>query len=126
IWLKLENLQPSGSFKMRGMGLLCSRAAQEGKTRLVCPSGGNAGYATAMVAARLGVQACIVVPHTTPEATRARIASTGAEVIVHGKLWDESNQLALRLAEEAGSAYVPAFDHPLLWEGHSSMVDEIL
>lgn len=126
IWLKLENLQPSGSFKMRGMGLLCTRAAEEGKTRLVCPSGGNAGYATAVVAARLGLQACIVVPQTTPASTRARIARIGAEVIVHGALWDESNQLALQLAEAAGSAYVPAFDHPLLWEGHSSMVDEIV
>ncbi|MGE8498066.1 MAG: pyridoxal-phosphate dependent enzyme [Pseudomonas sp.] len=126
VWLKLENLQPSGSFKMRGMGLFCTQAAEAGNKRLVCPSGGNAGYATAVVAAGLGLQACIVVPHTTPEATRARIAAVGAEVIVHGKLWDESNQLALELAREADTAYVPAFDHPVLWEGHSSMVDEIL
>ncbi|MGE8360104.1 pyridoxal-phosphate dependent enzyme [Pseudomonas sp.] len=126
IWLKLENLQPSGSFKMRGMGLFCSQAVAAGNTRLVCPSGGNAGYATAVVAAGLGVQACIVVPQTTPEATRARIEAVGAQVIVHGKLWDESNQLALELAKEAGCAYVPAFDHPLLWEGHSTLVDEVL
>ncbi len=99
IWLKLENLQPSGSFKLRGMGLLCSQAAAQGKTRVVCPSGGNAGFATAVAAVSLGLQACIVVPHTTPESTRARIRETGAEVIVHGKVWDEANQRAMELAQ---------------------------
>ncbi|MBX8469388.1 pyridoxal-phosphate dependent enzyme [Pseudomonas sp. RIT778] len=126
IWLKLENLQPCGSFKLRGMGLLCSQAAAQGKRKVVCPSGGNAGLATAVAAVSLGLQACIVVPHTTPEATRARIRRTGAEVIVHGKVWDEANQRARELASAADTEYVPAFDHPVLWEGHSSMVDEIL
>ncbi|SEB80932.1 L-serine/L-threonine ammonia-lyase [Pseudomonas mohnii] len=126
IWLKLENLQPSGSFKLRGMGLLCSQAAAQGKTRVVCPSGGNAGFATAVAAVSLGLQACIVVPHTTRESTRARIRETGAEVIVHGKVWDEANQRAMELSQGADTEYVPAFDHPVLWQGHSTMVDEIL
>ena len=126
IWLKLENLQPSGSFKLRGMGLLCSQAAAQGKTRVVCPSGGNAGFATAVAAVSLGLQACIVVPHTTPKSTRARIRETGAEVIVHGKVWDEANQRAVELSQGADTEYVPAFDHPVLWQGHSTMVDEIL
>lgn len=126
IWLKLENLQPSGSFKLRGMGLLCSQAAAQGKRKVVCPSGGNAGLATAVAAASLGLQACIVVPHTTPEATRARIRRTGAEVIVHGKVWDEANQRARELASATDTEYVPAFDHPVLWQGHSTMIDEIL
>ncbi|MHC8353702.1 pyridoxal-phosphate dependent enzyme [Pseudomonas sp. LB3P81] len=126
IWLKLENLQPSGSFKLRGMGLLCSQAKAEGKRKVVCPSGGNAGFATAVAAASLGLQACIVVPHTTPESTRARIRKTGAEVIVHGKVWDDANQRAKELSQGADTEYVPAFDHPVLWEGHSTMIDEIL
>lgn len=126
IWLKLENLQPSGSFKLRGMGLLCSQAKAQGKHKVVCPSGGNAGFATAVAAAALGLQACIVVPHTTPETTRARIRKTGAEVIVHGKVWDDANQRAQELSQGADTEYVPAFDHPVLWEGHSTMIDEIL
>lgn len=126
IWLKLENLQPSGSFKLRGMGLLCSQAKAQGKRRVVCPSGGNAGFATAIAAASLGLSACIVVPHTTPETTRARIRKTGAEVIVHGKVWDEANQRAKELSQDADTEYVPAFDHPVLWEGHSTLVDEVL
>ncbi|SEK72555.1 L-serine/L-threonine ammonia-lyase [Pseudomonas sp. NFIX51] len=126
IWLKLENLQPSGSFKMRGLGLLCTQAAQQGKRRVVCPSGGNAGLATAMAAASLGLQACIVVPQTTAQTTRERIARTGAEVLVHGQVWDQANERALQLSSAADSEYVPAFDHPVLWQGHSSMIDEIL
>ncbi|ROL81063.1 pyridoxal-5'-phosphate-dependent protein subunit beta [Pseudomonas chlororaphis] len=126
IWLKLENLQPSGSFKMRGLGLLCTQAARQGKRRVVCPSGGNAGLATAMAAASLGLQACIVVPQTTAQTTRERIARTGAEVLVHGQVWDQANERALQLSSAADSEYVPAFDHPVLWQGHSSMIDEIL
>lgn len=126
IWLKLENLQPSGSFKLRGLGLLCTQAAQQGKRAVVCPSGGNAGLATAVAAASLGLQACIVVPQTTPEPTRARIARTGARVLVHGKVWDEANEHALQLSASADTEYVPAFDHPVLWQGHSTMIDEIL
>lgn len=126
IWLKMENLQPSGSFKLRGMGFLCSQAKAQGKRRVVCPSGGNAGFATAIAAASLGLSACIVVPHTTPETTRARIRKTGAEVIVHGKVWDEANQRAKELSRDADTEYVPAFDHPVLWEGHSTLVDEVL
>lgn len=126
IWLKLENLQPSGSFKLRGMGLLCSQAKAQGKRTVVCPSGGNAGFATALAAAALGLKACIIVPHTTPETTRAKIRKTGAEVIVHGKVWDDANQRAKALSQDADTEYVPAFDHPVLWEGHSTLIDEVL
>ena len=45
VWLKMDNLQPSGSFKLRGIGLMCQRAAAQGATHFVCPSGGNAGFA---------------------------------------------------------------------------------
>lgn len=97
-----------------------------GQTQSGLPSAGNAGFATAVAAASLGLKACIVVPHTTPETTRARIRKTGAEVIVHGKVWDDANQKAMELAQGARTEYVPAFDHPVLWEGHSSIIDEIL
>ncbi|MGE8069635.1 pyridoxal-phosphate dependent enzyme, partial [Pseudomonas sp. NPDC089569] len=126
VWLKLENLQPSGSFKLRGMGRLCTQAFEQGKKSVVCPSGGNAGLATAVAAISLGLKAKIIVPVTTPEATRLRIIKTGAELVVHGEVWDESNQLALQLAQDSSTLYVPAFDHPVLWEGHSTMIDEII
>jgi len=126
IWLKLDNLQPSGSFKLRGMGLLCTEAAEAGKTEVVCPSGGNAGLAAAFAAAKLGTACHIVVPQTTPAATRARIAALGARVTVHGEVWDQANALALEYARADHVAFIPAFDHPTLWRGHASLIDEIL
>jgi len=126
VWLKLDNLQPCGSFKLRGVGLLCREAAQAGKTEVVCPSGGNAGLAAAFAAARLGMACHIVVPQTTSAVMRTRIAALGARVTVHGEVWDQANLLAQDLARADHMAFVPAFDHPTLWQGHASLVDEIL
>jgi L-serine/L-threonine ammonia-lyase len=126
IWLKLDNLQPCGSFKLRGIGLLCSQAKAAGKQRVVCASGGNAGFATAFAAHALGLPADVVVPSTTPETTRQRIASLGATVTVFGDVWDEANEHALELAASGNAEYIPAFDHPVIWEGHSTMIDEIV
>ena len=122
--LKLENLQASGSFKLRGIGNLCQKAHARGARRLVCPSGGNAGFAAAVAGKALGMTTLIVVPTTTAESVRARIRSLGAEVVVSGGVWDEANQEALRLCGEPGSVYVPPFDHPDIWDGNASMIDE--
>ena len=67
VWLKMESSQPSGSFKLRGIGVLCQRAVAKGATHLVCPSGGNAGFAAAVSGAALGVRTTILVPQTTHE-----------------------------------------------------------
>ncbi len=77
IWFKLENLQPCGSYKLRGIGALCQHAYIQGKRRLVATSGGNAGIAAAWAGRELGMQTEVIVPLTTPEATRARIAALG-------------------------------------------------
>ncbi|WP_459614460.1 pyridoxal-phosphate dependent enzyme [Bordetella sp. 2513F-2] len=126
VWLKLENLQPGGSFKMRGIGALCSQARAKGCTAVVSPSGGNAGIAAALAARRLGMAATVVVPSTTPETTCQRIAALDATVVVHGEVWETANAHALELAAASGAQYVPAFDHPVIWEGHSTLVDEIV
>lgn len=124
ILLKMENLQASGSFKLRGIGLLCQRAAARGASRLVCPSGGNAGFAAAVAGAALGVRTTILVPQTTPESVRQKIRAIGAEVIVYGGVWDETNEEALRMCDEPGVEYVPPFDHPDIWDGNASLIDE--
>lgn len=124
VLLKMENLQPSGSFKLRGIGLMCQRAAAEGVTHFVCPSGGNAGFAAAVAGSALGVQTTIIVPTTTHESVRHRIFDIGAEVIVHGAVWDEANQEALRMCEEKGTVYIPPFDHPDIWDGNATLIDE--
>jgi L-serine/L-threonine ammonia-lyase len=124
VLLKLESLQPSGSFKLRGIGRMCQRAVEAGARRLVCPSGGNAGFAAAVAGRSLGVTTTILVPQTTPESVRRQIAALGAEVVVHGAVWDEANEEALRLCGAAEVAYVPPFDHPDIWDGNATLIDE--
>ncbi len=122
--LKMDALQPSGSFKLRGIGLAAERAVARGARELVCPSGGNAGFAAAYAGAHLRVPTTIVVPQTTLAGVRERIAALGATVIVHGVAWDESNEHALALASERNAAYLHAFDDPDLWDGHATLIDE--
>lgn len=122
--LKLENLQPSGSFKLRGIGLLCQRAVAAGATHLVCPSGGNAGFAAAVAGAALGVRTTIVVPLTTPASVGDKIRAIGAELIVAGKVWDEANAVALAMCDAPGAIYVPPFDHADIWDGNATLIDE--
>ena len=124
--LKMEALQPSGSFKMRGIGLLCQHEAERGAEAIYCASGGNAGIAAAFAGRALGLPVTIVVPETTGEDVRARIASTGAVVKVHGAGFDEADRFARTAAEAKKAAYVHPFDHPLLWEGHATMIDEVV
>ena len=124
VWLKMENTQPSGSFKLRGIGLLCQRAVAGGATRLVCPSGGNAGFAAAFAGAALGVQTTVVVPETTSAAVIQRIRDIGAEVMIRGSAWHEANQYALQLCQEDGVIYIPPFNHPDIWGGNATLMDE--
>lgn len=122
--LKMDALQPCGSFKLRGIGLAAERAVARGARELVCPSGGNAGFAAASAGAHLRVPTTIVVPQTTLASVRERIAALGADVIIHGAVWDESNEHALALARERSAAYLHAFDDPDLWDGHATLIDE--
>lgn len=126
VWLKLESAQPCGSFKLRGMGRFCEQALARGATRLVSSSGGNAGYAVAWAGRELGVPVTVVVPTTTGARMRALIAQTGAEVLVHGSVWDEAHAHALELASGADAALVHPFEHPDTWDGHATLVDEVV
>lgn len=124
IWLKLDALQPSGSFKLRGIGAACEAYAQQGKRRFVSSSGGNAGIAVAYAGRCLGLAVTVVVPETTTERAKQLIRQEQADVIVHGKAWHEANALALSLLGE-DDAYIHPFDDPLLWQGHATMIDEV-
>lgn len=125
VWLKLDALQPSGSFKLRGVGRLVQQAAQDGAREIVCASGGNAGLAAVFAARSLGLPVTIVLPNTSSASVAAMIEARGASVLRHGAVWDEAHQFALALAEERGAAYVHPFDHPLLWDGHATLIDEV-
>lgn len=125
VGLKLDNLQPARSFKLRGIGLLCQHHAARGVRRLVCSSAGNAGYAVAWAGRALGLPVTVVIPETTPAFMRARIRALGAELRCEGAVWDEANAVALRLAQQPDTAFIPPFDDPLLWQGHASLVEEL-
>jgi L-serine/L-threonine ammonia-lyase len=125
VWLKLEALQPSGSFKNRGMGRLCQQYAKEGAKCFVSSSGGNAGLAVAYAGKLLNVSVKVVVPETTPNAMKDKIRAEGAEAITYGKNWGESDPYARKMAEEEGTFYIHPFDHPLIWEGNATMMHEV-
>lgn len=124
IWLKMEALQPPGSFKIRGVGLACQTHAQRGVKRFISSSGGNAGIAVAYAGRQLGIPVTVVVPQTTTERAQALIRLEGAEVVVHGPSWQEANAFAVSLLTPS-DAFIHPFDDPLLWQGHATMVDEM-
>lgn len=123
VYLKMEALQPTGSFKIRGLGRACATLVQAGARRLVCSSGGNAGLAVAYAGRRLGVPVTVVVPRSTGAWARARILDEGAEVVEHGAAWAEAHAYALSNMPE-GSSYVHPFDDPEIWAGHAAMIVE--
>lgn len=125
VGLKLENLQPARSFKIRGIGRLCQYHQARGARALVCSSAGNAGYAVAWAGRALGLPVTVVLPETSAVWMRERIAGLGAEVVVEGRVWDDANTLALALARTPEVAYIPPFDDALIWAGHASLVDEL-
>uniref|UniRef100_A0A452GQ46 L-serine deaminase n=1 Tax=Gopherus agassizii TaxID=38772 RepID=A0A452GQ46_9SAUR len=92
---------------------------------LLLSGGGNAGFATVYAAKKLGIPATIIVPTSTPLATVQKMEEQGTEVQVFGKVWDDAYAKALALAETKGWVSIHPFDHPLIWQGHASMVREL-
>lgn len=127
-YLKLENLQPSQSFKYRGISLLVQRCkAKYGPSvHILAASSGNAGLATAVAARRLGIRCTIYLPFATRQATQIRLRQQGADVVAVGQIYADS-AMAMREAAKVdpNAVIVPSYEHPVLWEGHSSMVKEM-
>ncbi|MCH9627128.1 MAG: Phenylserine dehydratase [Chlamydiales bacterium] len=124
VFLKMEALQPSGSFKNRGIGHMCSIYAKRGARAFVCSSGGNAGLAAAYSGRKLQIPVTIVVPSTTQTSMIEKIRLEKAEVLIKGDCWDEADVFAKSLIEK-DTVYIPPFDHPLIWEGHRTLIDEV-
>lgn len=126
VFLKMETNQPSGSFKDRGMAFMCASLKERGATSLICSSGGNAGHAVAAMGRRLGMTVKVIVPTTTKQIMLDKISAQGAEVQVHGENWNAADELAQSLvAADPNAEYIPPYEHELLWEGHSSLIDEL-
>jgi L-serine/L-threonine ammonia-lyase len=129
VYLKLENVQPSGSFKIRGIGWTMQEAVRNGSLQFVGSSGGNAGLAMAYAAGKLGKKLTLFVPRTTPAFMEQKIIDEGSEVFLVGYNWDEANEAALaKVAEDSSNSTFMVHPHnqPTTWEGHSSLVDELI
>jgi L-serine/L-threonine ammonia-lyase len=104
VLLKMEALQPTGSFKARGMGTACLASKEAGATSLVSSSGGNAGYAVAYAGNRLGLPTTVVVPRSTSQTSRDLIEGEGAELVEYGDSWDDAHPYAIELARKESAA----------------------
>jgi L-serine/L-threonine ammonia-lyase len=124
VWLKVDSLQSSGSFKIRGIGASCEEARANGATAFVSSSGGNAGLAVAWAGRALGVPVTVYVPRTTSERMIGKMRDEGARVEVHGDAWDDAHAAALKATEGTGAFYVHPFDAPAVWRGNATLVTE--
>ncbi|KAM3416478.1 hypothetical protein BST61_g8072 [Cercospora zeina] len=136
IFLKLDNLQPSGSFKSRGLGNLVlksyNNAPEPRRLHYFAASGGNAGLGCVYAAKFVGQPATVVVPVTTREHMVDKLYAAGAkEVIQHGANIAEAtayvNEVLMPQSRQRGEEpfYVDPFNHPDIWQGHESIVDEM-
>lgn len=135
VLLKMESMQKSGSFKDRGISnmvqTLYHEKLSEGITlkKIICSSGGNAGHAVATIGSSLNIPVDVFVPETTMPMMIDKIKATSSNtnVIIHGENWNAADQLARETLVKYGdeSIYVPPYDDPLIWDGNSSIVDEI-
>jgi threonine dehydratase len=127
LWLKLECLQVTGSFKMRGAtNKALSMPPEVLKNGIVTASGGNHGLATAEAARRAGVPAKIFVPITVAPLKLEKLKRLGADVKVVGSIWNETNEYALEYARSTGAAYFHPFADPAVVAGQGTLALEIL
>ncbi|KAK9429153.1 tryptophan synthase beta subunit-like PLP-dependent enzyme [Lipomyces doorenjongii] len=134
VLLKLEVLQPSGSFKSRGIGHLVRQTLLNSppgtRPHIFTSSGGNAGCAAAQAAQKYGCPCTVVVPSNIAPHMVKRLRDTyGANVIIHGSMWREADTKIRQMVAEhrdGPARYCPPFDDQLIWEGNSFMIDEVV
>jgi threonine dehydratase len=127
IFLKLENLQMTGSFKERGAcNKLMSLTAEERARGVIAASAGNHAQGVAYSSSRLGVDAIIVMPEATPLIKVQSTKSLGARVILHGASYDEAADEATRICEAEGRVYVHPFNDPLVMAGQGTIGLELI
>jgi threonine dehydratase len=125
--LKLESLQETGSFKIRGAAnRMLSLTAEEKARGVVTGSSGNHGRAVSYVARRLGINAVVCLSKRVPHNKVDAISRLGAEIVVHGNSYDESVSHAWRLAEERGLTMIDSFDDPFVIAGQGTIGLELL
>jgi threonine dehydratase len=126
VYLKCENLQRGGSFKVRGAYLRIARLSEAERARgVVAASAGNHAQGVALAAAALGTRATVVMPAAAPLPKVAATRSYGADVVLHGANVEDALAMARDLAEETGSIFIHPFDHPDVIAGQGTVGLEI-
>jgi threonine dehydratase len=126
-YVKHENYQPVGAFKVRGgVNLVSQMSAEERARGVIAASTGNHGQSVAYAARLFGVKACIVVPENANPGKVAAMQGMGADVIFHGSVFDEAKAYCEALAREHGYRYIHSGDEPLLIAGVATAYLEML
>ena len=126
IYIKPENMQVTGAYKIRGAYYKISTLSDEEKARgLATASAGNHAQGVAYAAQAAGVSATIVMPTTTPLVKVNNTKDYGAKVVLHGETFDDAAELAAKLSEEEGLTYVHPFNDPAIATGQGTISYEI-
>jgi len=125
VYLKLETVQPTGSFKLRGATNALAELAEQGVTRVVTASTGNHGRAVSHAARALGIEAAVCMSSLVPENKVRAVRALGARVVIVGKSQDDAQVEAQRLVREEGYAFVPPFDDARVIAGQATIGVEV-
>ncbi|MCF2656108.1 threonine ammonia-lyase [Lacrimispora saccharolytica] len=127
VYLKPENMQKTGAYKLRGAYYKISTLSDEERAKgLITASAGNHAQGVAYAAKSFGVKAVIVMPTTTPLIKVNRTKSYGAEVVLYGDVYDEACEHAYKLAEEHGYTFIHPFDDLTVATGQGTIAMEII
>ena len=127
VYFKPENMQRTGSFKVRGAYYKINTLSQEEREHgLIAASAGNHAQGVAYAAGKMGLKATVVMPNTTPFIKVERTKNYGAEVIMHGDTYDEACEYAKSIAEEKGYTFIHPFDDPVVATGQGTIAMEII
>lgn len=127
VFLKCENLQRGGAFKIRGASnLILSLTPAELARGVVAFSSGNHAQATAIAAKHAGAQATIVMPEDAPRSKVEPTRALGAHIVTYDRLRDDREAIAARIVGDSGATLVPPFDHPLIIAGQGTAALELI
>ena len=127
VFLKCENLQRTGSFKIRGASnLILSLSPDEVARGVVAFSSGNHAQATAIAAKYAGAPATIVMPEDSPRSKVEATRAAGARIVTYDRMREDREAIAARVLSERGGTLVPPFDHPMIMAGQGTAALELL
>lgn len=127
VFLKCENLQRGGAFKIRGASNLILSLTPEALSRgVVAFSSGNHAQGTAMAAKYVGAQATIAMPEDSPRSKMEATRNLGARIVTYDRMRDDREAVAARILAEKGGTLVPPFDHPMIMAGQGTAALELI